>query len=392
MTTETFPSAVDLTRQLRRLADLEPSELPVLSIYLDMRPQATGQRPGRRAGLIVLRDRMREIERTYWPRGADYDSFTADRERIDEFLGQQLDESAQGVAIFACSGDGLWETVTSGVPFRDSVSAGPLPDLFQLARLIDEHEAAVAALVDSNTCRLFVTRTGRLSEVGGPDDASVSYRKRSLGGWSEQRYQRHIDEHIASFAEESAQAIAQLVDREGARRVLLAGDEVAITPLEERLPAAVRDKVDEVLRIDIRASHDELSDEVRAVLARLEAESSASAADTLIAAVRSGGLGVVGLEGTHSALQAGAAEVLVLAGLPGQDADKTEHADARDLAHQGQQLSDAEPGLLDLDIRNELVRLAAATSCAVEVVNDHQPFNRAGGVGAILRYRLPPAG
>ena len=35
---------------LRRLSELEPSELPVLSIYLDLRPQATGERPGVRSG------------------------------------------------------------------------------------------------------------------------------------------------------------------------------------------------------------------------------------------------------------------------------------------------------------------------------------------------------
>jgi hypothetical protein len=51
----------DLQDVLRRLAEVEPSELPVLSVYLDIRPQATGNSPGRRAGLTILRDRLREI-------------------------------------------------------------------------------------------------------------------------------------------------------------------------------------------------------------------------------------------------------------------------------------------------------------------------------------------
>lgn len=387
MTTQTFPRAAQLQRVLRRLAEVETTDVPVLSIYLDMRPQATGQTPGRRAGLVVLRDRLREIERTYWPRGDDFDSFTADRQRIDEFLDNEFDPAGQGLAVFACAGIGLWETITTGVPFRDSVSAGPRPDLFQLARLIDEHETAVVALVDSNSTRLFVTRTGHLEEVGGPDEDAASFRKRSLGGWSEQRYQRHIDKHIADFAEKAAAAIDELVASEGARRLLLAGDEVAITPLDEALPQRVRDHVEDVLRIDMRASHDELSDEVREALREAEAQSGASVADRLIAAVRSGGLGVTGLDATHSALQAGAADVLVLSGLPGQPADQSSYQDARDAHEQADQLHDSEPGLLDLEIRNELVRLAAATAAEVEVVDGHEALDRAGGVGALLRYR-----
>ena len=387
MTTETFPRTDELQRVLRRLAEIDAPGLPVLSIYLDMRPQATGQSPGRRAGLVVLRDRLRQIERTYWPRGADYDSFVADRDRIQEFIENEFDESGQGLAIFACSAIELWETVTTGVAFRDSVSAEPRPDLFQLARLIDEHETAVVALVDSNTARLLVTRAGRLEEAGGPDEDTASFRKRSLGGWSEQRYQRHIDKHIADFAEKSAAAIAELVETEHARRLILAGDEVAITPLEQALPQRVRDHVEDVLRIDMRASYDELSVEVREALARAEAESGASVADRLIAAVRSGGLGVTGIEATHIALQAGAADILVLSGLPGQPADETSYQDARDAHEQADQLADSEPGVLDLDLRNEFVRLAAATSAEIEVVSGHEALDRAGGVGALLRYR-----
>ena len=46
---------------LRRLADVEPGDLPVLSIYLDMRPQVTGENPALRTGLVVLKDRLTGI-------------------------------------------------------------------------------------------------------------------------------------------------------------------------------------------------------------------------------------------------------------------------------------------------------------------------------------------
>ncbi|HVM31219.1 MAG TPA: Vms1/Ankzf1 family peptidyl-tRNA hydrolase [Candidatus Limnocylindrales bacterium] len=383
----TFPSTTELNDTLRRLAEVESQDLPVLSVYLDMRAQATGGRPGERAGLVVLRDRLRQIERTYWPRGDDYDSFKADEQRIDEFLEQEFDTAAQGLAIFACSGIGLWEVVQAGVPFRDSVAVGARPDLFQLARLLDEHETAVVALVDTNSYRLFVTRTGRLEEVESRDEDSASFQKRSLGGWSEQRYQRHIDKHIADFARESAAAIEDLVNREDAQRLVLAGDEVALTPLSDALSQSVEKKVGEILRVDMRASTDELQEEVREALAGLEASSSVEVADQVIAGVRSGGLAVTGLEGTRRMLEIGAVDVVVIAELPGASPEETEFHDARDIGEQVEGLDEQEPGLLDLEVRNELVRLASATAARVEVVANHQALEKAGGVGALLRYR-----
>ena len=55
----------DVRRALRALAEHEPGELPVLSVYLDMRPHATGESPALRAGTVTLKNLLREIEKTY---------------------------------------------------------------------------------------------------------------------------------------------------------------------------------------------------------------------------------------------------------------------------------------------------------------------------------------
>ena len=173
----------DVGRALRMLAELEPGELPVLSIYLDMRPHATGEHPARRAGVVMLNDRLREIEQTYLPRGPELDSIRADAARIDRYLEDECDGAADGLALFACAGRELFETVEADVPFEHQVTVAPQPDLFQLARLLDEQETAVVAVVDSNTSRLFVTRRGGLQEVGGTDEGPRYFRTRpKMGG------------------------------------------------------------------------------------------------------------------------------------------------------------------------------------------------------------------
>ncbi len=345
---------------LRRLAETEPTDLPVLSVYLDMRPQATGEDPGRRISLTILRDRLSRIEATLGPRGDAFDSFHADAEKIQAFLDDEFDRSAQGLAIFACSGTNLWETVETGTPFEDEVGADTVPQLFQLARLLDEQQTVVVAVVDTNTARLFLSRIGRLDEAGGPDEDPANHQKRSMGGWSQANYQRHIDKHHADFAQEAAGAIEGLVQRYGAERVILAGDEVALTPLMAALSDRTKGLVGDVLRVDIRAPRDQVAAEIAPVLERMEAEASSATADQVVAAVRSDGLGVAGLDATRQALDGGQVDLLLL------DASAE----------------------LDDDQRNELIRLAATTGADVEVVEAHPGLARLGGVGALLRYRL----
>jgi uncharacterized protein YpmS len=129
---------------------------------------------------------------------------------------------------------------------------------------MDEHETSLVAVVDSNTARLFVLRTGVPYEVDGPDDDSVHYRKRSMGGWSQARYQRHIDKHRADFASEVASELDRLVTEEHPVRIVLAGDEIAMTALTAALSSQVAALVEgKPMRIHIRAPGEAVGKEVR---------------------------------------------------------------------------------------------------------------------------------
>ena len=350
----------DVRRAIRMLAALEPVDLPVLSVYLDMRPHAAGDDPARRASVVMLQDRLREIEKTYLPRGSELDSIRADAERIDRYLEGEYDVAADGLALFACAGQELFETVEADVPFEHQVTVAPQPDLFQLARLLDEQETTSVAVVDSNTSRLFITRRGAFQEVGGTDKDPKYFRTRPMmGGWSQARYQRHNANLRTGFARETAAEIERLVDSEGASRVILAGDQVAIPLLQAALSPRVAALVEGVVRLDIRAPRDAVAEKVQPVLAAAEAEQSRSGADLLVEAVRASGLGVGGLEATQRALEHGQVDELLLD--PAEGPDEATRAG--------------------------LVRLATTTGATVLVVEGHDGLRRLGGVGALLRYR-----
>jgi peptide chain release factor subunit 1 len=254
----------------------------------------------------------------------------------------------------------LWEAIGSQVEFDTQVAAGPTADLFQLARLLDDAVSAVIAVVDTSTCRLFVTRRGGIAERSGPDEPSDEHKRHDQGGWSQARYQRHIDTQDQRFAQEAAAAIDRLVVREKPAHVIIAGDERAISVLDAELPERVRPLVEHVARIDMRAAPDDVREEVRPILSALEEADGQDAADRAIAGHRARDLGVVGINAVMAALEAGQVDELVI--------DETAGTDE--------------------ELRAELIRQASLTDAHVEIVRDHEGLRRHEGVAATLRYRI----
>lgn len=359
-TTRLGPDQAILRQLLRRLAEASSTEALIVSVYADIRPAAHGERPAERPELTAVLHRLRAVGETLEPHTDARQSFDADLERIERHLESEDLAGADGLALFACSGIGLWEELRSNEPFDTQVAADPNADLFQLARLLDDSVSAVVAVVDTNTCRLFVTRRGGLEERRGPDEPPDEHRRHEQGGWSQARYQRHVDMQDRRFAKEAAAAIERLVARERAQHVILAGEERAISVLDGELPEAVRPLLDHVAHLPMRSSSEAVRAEVAPILAALEEAEGQDLADRAIAEWRAGDLGVVGIDATMAALEAGQVDQLVI----------------------------DESAALDVDLRAELIRQAALTNARVEVVRDHAGLAPHDGVAATLRFRI----
>ncbi|HSK93009.1 MAG TPA: Vms1/Ankzf1 family peptidyl-tRNA hydrolase, partial [Candidatus Angelobacter sp.] len=344
---------------MRRLAETESTEAPVLSLYLDTRPAAHGDRPGERNELTVVRDRLDAIGSELEPRGVARESFDADRQRIEDLLESEELNGTDGVAVFACAHAGVWEAIGAQTEFDTQVSAGPTAELFQLARLLDDAVSAVVAVVDTNTCRLFVTRRGGLAERSGLDEDPAEHTRHDTGGWSQARFQRHVDMQNKRFAAEAAAAIERLVRRERPAHVILAGDERIISILDPELSEEVRPLVEHVARIDMRATPEDVREEIAPILSALEEADGQDAVTRALAGYRAGDLGTAGMNEVMAALEAGQVDELVI--------DESVEADE--------------------ELRAELVRQASLTDAHVEVVRGNDELRRHDGVAATLRYR-----
>lgn len=124
---------------LERLAGMEPGEMPVLSVYLDLRTpsraQASAGGLASRPGVALACERLRDLERAQTHSDRALDSLRFDISRIQRYLDRGIRPTTRGAAIFACGDRGLFEVVDVDVPFATAVTLRPLPDLSQLAQL-----------------------------------------------------------------------------------------------------------------------------------------------------------------------------------------------------------------------------------------------------------------
>jgi peptide chain release factor subunit 1 len=343
-----------LAQQLHSLASCAPSDAPVVSLYLNLTPNANG----RDAYDVFCRRIFTDtLESSSAPdeRAAMAQAF----ERIQDYLDSHVQPSANGLAIFASAGpDGLFEAVQLAAPIEEhEFFVGDVPHVFPLARLIDQNPRYAALLLDSNQARIIVFGLGEIE--GREEVTGVKTKRHSKGGWSQARFQRSIDNAQMHHVKEVVETLDTIVRAEGIQHVVVAGDEAIVARLREELPAQLAEKVVDVLRFDRAAGEEEIVADALEALRRKDSETDAMRVAEVLDAWRARGLGVAGREGTRHALERGQVDELLIAASPEE-----------------------------AEVSNELVTRAAQTGARVRIIEDPELLREHGGVAAALRFRV----
>src|SRR5262245_15581475 len=203
-----------------RLAAFAPCDRPFVSVYLDARPNQVG----RDKFHAFVRGELRARAETYPAHSPARAGLEEDAERILDWLEREARPQADGLAIFACSGAGLFEAVQLEVPIEQSEDfVGDAPHLYPLAAVADRYRRHAAVVLDTHVARIFVLALGEVTAE--QTIASESVPKSEAGGWSQARYQRHVQEFQRHHAREVAEALTRLVRDEGVERIVVAAND-----------------------------------------------------------------------------------------------------------------------------------------------------------------------
>lgn len=383
-----------VTDQLDRLAAFEPAPYPVVSLYLNTQPGPTG----RDQFQSFVRKEFAARSQTYPPNSPERAHLEKDFAAITRYLDTALEPSANGVAIFACSAGELFEAIQLTAPIDQHwLFIGDRPHLYPLARLDSKYPRYAALLADTNSSRIFVVATGEL--VSEREVKGVKTRRTSQGGWSQARFQRHVENFHLQHIKETIDALERVVQQEGIDSILISGDEVVVPLLREQMPKHLAEKIVDHVRLDTdAAAHDVLTASLDA-MTRVRAESDREKVEAAIGAYRAGGLGVVGPEATLDALVKGQVDELLLTSSP-RELQGVSAGAARRLAGGNESVlpepavetaSAGEAATAPPDavrLADELVTRATQTSAKITFIDDPSLLAGHGGVAALLRFRI----
>jgi hypothetical protein len=259
---------------LRELAGFRAENGCAISIYLDLDPSATPTIPDVETKFNSVLAEAEKLAETV-PGGRDCRlALRDDLVRIREWWDDEFErDGARGVAVFASSSDGLLRSLLLGHGVGDSVRIAPTLHLAPLAGALQPNGALVA-FVSRERGTVYRVEDSRLVEVA--DESEEQPGQHDQGGWSQGRYQRHIDhlvqQHLKSVGGELDRRV-----RGGGPRIVLVGPEEMRSDFEAKLSSEAREAIVGWTTAEAHAGPVELLEVARPLLDEARARADADA-------------------------------------------------------------------------------------------------------------------
>jgi peptide chain release factor subunit 1 len=212
---------------LRDLAGFRAQNGCAISLYLDLDPSDTPTAATADTRVNALID---EIERSEAARRPELtheqkEGLRKDVQRLREYFEQEFDrDGTHGLAVFCASLDNLWEPLPLSASVPDLLKVNRGLYLAPLVSLVGRGEGALVVFVGRERGDLLRLRAGRLEEIVELTDDTPG--RHDQGGWSQARYQRHIEKLVHDHLKEVAAKVDGQIRRlRGPKLIVVASEE-----------------------------------------------------------------------------------------------------------------------------------------------------------------------
>ena len=371
---------------LRELAGFRAQNGCAISLYLDLDPAVspTARDVSSRANaLLDAAGKSHGATRGDLSHEAK-SGLKADFERMEQFFDGEFDrDGAHGLAVFAAGPDNVWSVLA--LPWKVQEAARVADDflLGPLVPLLGRGNGALVAVVGREQGRVLALRGGRLREVA--DRTEETQGRHDQGGWSQSRFQRHIDNLAAEHFKDVAEELDRLFRRLGRPRiVVVAGDETR-AEFAEVLSGELEEAVIGWTNAEAHASESELEAVVQPFIDEWRQTREQEALERWREEVGKNALGVAGWSDTLEAASDGRVELLLHQAGVQRDAYRCPACGRASLSAtacplDGTTMEHRDDGL---DVAVRLTLAYGGDLLAVEQAQDLDPVE---GIGAVLRF------
>jgi peptide chain release factor subunit 1 len=368
---------------LRELAGFRAEKGCAISLCLNLDPSdvpTAGDAQTRMNAMLHAAGRTDRTDLTHEQRAA----LKADFERIATWFDDEFErDGSQGLAVFAAGLDNFWRTLALPEPVRDSARVGRDFYVSPLVSLVSRGDGTIVAVIGREQGQLYRLRAGRLEEIAEHYDEQPG--QHDQGGWSQSRYQRHIEKLV----QEHLKGVAQELDRSKRQlhspKIVLVGSEEMRSEFTETLSAEVRASLVGWTQAQAQAGPAEILQAVTPVLEKAESKDEAEVIERWREEAGRNARAASGWEQTLEASSDARVELLLFQ----EGADRPAYrcpACGRAAVSEGSCPLDGtrlEPTDSGLDLA---VHQTLAHGGAVWAIRHHQDLAPAEGIGALLRF------
>ncbi len=388
---------MNLTKTIEKLAAFEPTGGKFITIYLDTSANDNGQE-----------NFMPWLKNQFYEYGIQFESneekqrtYKEIQERVYNFLETEADKAANGIAVFAEAGGDFFESVQLDEPFPNNrFFVFDRPHIFPLVRMVEQNPKYAVLWADTNKAAIYVfggenTLNKKIASNAKVEEIQNTVTNHSqVGGWSQARYQRHIENFHLQHAKETVEELEKIMRERNIEHLVLCGDEKSIMPiLRPQLSKETDEKVIAVLSMSQYASEQEIREKTRDLLAIENALNDKDHVERVINAAKSAaGLGTLGVEKTLAALSSGQVKELVVSSdfeAIKYNAKEVEQVLKDYALGEDNSANDELPQASEKrQIADELISRALNSAAKIIFIEDHSLLENEGGVGAVLRYNM----
>jgi peptide chain release factor subunit 1 len=227
--------------QLRELAAFRARHGCAVSLYVGLDPSTVptaGELASHIRSLIARAERQLEDQRATLSHD-ERKALARDLERIENWFETEFNrDGVQGVAVFSSELDDLFLPLLLPWPVVDNARIAKQLYLAPLVRVVGRGDGALVAYVGRERGDVYRLRGGQLMPL--VDETADVPGRHDQGGWSQARFERHIETIVDRHLREVADALDLCVRRFHGVRVVLAGPEETRAEFEGLLAPETR--------------------------------------------------------------------------------------------------------------------------------------------------------
>ncbi len=362
--------------QFQVLLSYEPGEQKVLSLYLN----TDSAQDSIEAMKLKAKNLLREAK-----------NLPKDVHAVETYLNHSFDWKSPGLAVFSSRNGDFFAAYPTAVSFRNRLRLTPKPYLKPLGHLLDYYAHYGVVLADKVGARFFAYHLGELQESNGfmgeeihklkaGRGSSAIGRRGGTGGASRE------EENTRRNLREAASAAADFFNDHPIRRLFLGGTAENTAQFRDLLPKRLQSCLAGTFVIDMNAGeHDVRQETLRMLETANEAREKKLVNSLLGSAQASGGTAVLGLDDTLQAVSNRRVQTLLISDgfqQPGY-VDYNSGFVVANLAKSP--LTVEELTAVD-DVIDSAFTLSLNQGAHVEVIRDDPDLEKAGNIGALLRF------